>query len=147
MTEAEEKAQRKKSTWRKKPATEKRKVAGRPKKAPAEKRVYTTNIAWSQGEISQVERWRAAAGYPQLATYIRTAILQQGPPPATAPDASLLKWVELARLASNLNQLATHANKGNILGPVDQRALINLLIDNRKELIALRNALLGLERE
>ncbi len=125
-----------------KPAPRKR--PGRPPKVLAEKRDFAVNTSWNKSEIAQVEKLAAAAGYTQIATYIRTAILNQGPPPTSPPPENRVKWLELARLSSNLNQLSEHLNKGNIIESQSVvAALARNIEETRQELSKVRHILIG----
>ena len=121
-----------------------RKRKGRPRKSKQDRRDYTLSIYLNEKEGIELEEQIILTNYRSLSAYARDVLIN-GPRPQVVPNSNRLKWGELARLGSNLNQLANHLNKGNLLGAGDQRALSGLLIDTKRELVSLRQALFGLD--
>lgn len=111
------------------------KRVGRPVLAPERKRTATIGVRVSATERAALESKAAQVGVPPAAL-LRLAALAVVP--RAVPAVNREQWVELARTASNLNQL-TRALQGG--APVSISA--ELLERLRVELHATRCALLG----
>lgn len=105
-----------------------------PKERLREKRI---DVYLSAEEIAVVEAKAQEAGL-RLAEYCRTASLGQRI--LSLPEANPKIWAALAPLCSNLNQLARHANEGQVVNIPPE-----LLIDIHEKVQGLRAALLGVE--
>lgn len=110
--------------------------------APDDKRVYQHVIRLSSGERDYLHLL-AREHNMQVAEYLRacafTSNLRSLP-----PDVNKVKWVELSRLASSLNQLA-HANNAGF--EVEDEELTLLLKETLTELKMLRETHLGTPTE
>lgn len=75
------------------------------------------------------ERIRAMAGDRGAAELMRSLVLNRKPRlPLSVPELNQSAWIELSRVASNLNQLAHHMNTGGTASAPDlQQALARTL--------------------
>lgn len=110
---------------------------GRPKLAKDELRGATIGVRLSAIERA-ILRERAAAAGVKPAQLLRLSAFNQGLPPSPAPAVNLAEYARLAGLATNINQLARHANAGAAV-TVDPLLLDQILA----ELSRLRLALVG----
>ncbi len=97
--------------------------AGRPPKAPAERRTHMLSVYVNAGELAALERRTAAAGIREVGAYVRVAVMAQRPPRAVVPEVNRGAWGELARTTANVNQIAAHLNGG---GRFDERGTARL---------------------
>ena len=117
--------------------------AGRPEKAPVDRRSRRVTVWMTEGELAVFERRRVAVGIPGLGVYVRQAALSQRAPRAVVPEVNREAWWSLARATANLNQIAAHLNGG---GRFDERGtarLTHLLDAVREEVRLLQLALTG----
>lgn len=114
---------------------------GRPKGDPAALRSTVIGVRVSAGEHATVCE-RANAMHMKPAEWMRTAALSRRLPPPPVAAINRAQYVELARLAANLNQLTRLANEG-------QRVIIanGLLAQLLSETQRLRLSLLGVQGE
>lgn len=112
---------------------------GRPRAdEPRESRV---TVRFTAVEREQLAR---AAGEREVSEYVRAAALKRAPKLARqVPAVNGTAWAALAPVVANLNQLARHANEGRGVG----HDLMPVLEDVRRQVIALRAALLGRDDE
>jgi hypothetical protein len=75
----------------------------------ADKRGNTVSVRLNDAELARLDSQRAAVQM-QRGEYLRAAALHRLPP--TIPAVNREQWAELARTASNLNQIARHLNEG-----------------------------------
>jgi len=117
--------------------------AGRPPKAPAERRTHMLSVYVNAGELAALERRTAAAGLREVGAYVRVAVMAQRPPRAVVPEVNRGAWGELARTTANVNQIAAYLNGG---GRFDERGtprVAQALDAVRGELERLRSVLIG----
>lgn len=113
---------------------------GRPSLPPAELRDRKVNVAFSLGEHAQVLE-RALAFGMRPAAFLRETALSRRLPSAPVPAINRDRYVALARLSANFNQLAKHANAGDKVTIND--ALLQEMIS---EVGQLRLELVGIKR-
>ena len=104
-----------------------------PKPLPAgETRTHCVSVYLNGDEISQLDSQR---GLMRRGEYLRVAALHRLPP--VVPELNKNAWVELSRLASNLNQYRAAFNSHRMK---NHQIDISLLMD---QVAALRTDLLG----
>lgn len=109
---------------------------GRKRIPDDQKRRHAVTCRLTDSEVEKVDGLR---GQVTRGEFIRRAALLRAPRPI--PTLNLERWQELARTASNLNQISAGINSGKIVGvTVD-------LTDLRAALDDVRAALIGLERD
>lgn len=87
------------------------------------------------------ERIRQIAGDRGAAELMRSLVLNRKPRlPLSVPELNQSAWIELSRVASNLNQLAHHANTG---GVVADDAMMESLARTLDELARVRKLLIS----
>ena len=97
------------------------------------KREHCVSVRLNADELSRLDEQRAPVNM-QRGEYLRAAALHRLPP--TIPSVNRDAWVELSRLASNVNQLARAANEGRAdLPDVDLVELYRMVGDLRLSLI------------
>lgn len=75
-----------------------------------EKRTLSVMTRLNQAEMDKLDAMRVPYAMTR-GKYIRTRIMDEPLPRATvAPELNRMAWVDLARAASNLNQIAHHMN-------------------------------------
>lgn len=110
------------------PAADRRARRGGGKSLPPEQlRTHCVSVRLSPAELEQLD---ARRGSMQRGEWLRVAALDVLPP--VIPELNREAWIELARSAANLNQVAFRLNSGE-MPELDQV---------RAELIAFRAALL-----
>lgn len=97
---------------------------------PEEKRSHCVSVRLNKSEIAWLDQSR---GKLQRGEFLRAASM--GKLPKTIPTINREHWQELARIGSNINQIAARLNMGHTL-PLDEV---------REEIMALRMALVGVE--
>lgn len=112
---------------------------GRPKGDPAAVRSATIGVRVSPAEQAALPE-RAARMHMSAAQSLREAALSRTLPPPPVAAVNREQYVELARLASNLNQLAHLANVGGRV-TVSDHLLERMTGETRR----LRRALLGVK--
>lgn len=112
---------------------------GRPKGDPSAVRASTIGVRVSADEYAAL---KAKAGQMSMtpAQWLREAALSRRLPSPPVPAINREQYVELARLAANLNQLARAANEGQAVTVND-----HLMQRLTAEVKRLRLALLGTE--
>jgi hypothetical protein len=118
-------------------ATPRKPTGGRPKGDPAARRSATIGVRVSASEYTAL-REKAAQLHMTPAQWLREAALSRRLPSPPVAEANRQQYVELARLAANLNQLARLANEGQRVVVAD-----GLLQRLTSETTRLRQALLG----
>jgi len=113
---------------------------GRPKGDPAALRATTIGVRVSPDEYAALREKAAQMGMTP-AQWLREAALSRRLPPSPVPLVNRERYVELARLAANLNQIAHRANEGHAVIVAD--AFLRQLME---EVSRLRLALIGEER-
>jgi Bacterial mobilisation protein (MobC) len=119
-------------------ATSRKSAGGRPKGDPAALRTATIGVRVSPSEYDAL-RGKAALMHMTPAQWLREAALARRLPSPPVAAINREHYVELARLAANLNQLARLANEGNRVTVAD-----GLLERMASETRRLRLALLGI---
>ena len=109
----------------------------RPKLNPDHKRSATIHIRVSPNEYASL-RSKAAESGLSPAQLLRHAALSKRMPPSQPALGNIEKYRELARLSSNLNQLAHNANAGQMV-----HVSANLLNETIQHVNFLRLALLN----
>lgn len=109
----------------------------RPKSPPEQIRARTIGVRVNPVELADLETKAQAAGVT-VTEWLRLAGLRRRAPAGVVPAINREAWVELARLAANLNQLARAANEGQTVTVNEQ--LLSRLMD---QVQALRRGLLG----
>ena len=92
-----------------------------------EKRHHCVSMRMNKSELKELDRRRDRM---QRGAYVRQALL--GKTPAIIPEINRQAYSELARSASNLNQIARHLNSG---GQADVHEIVMALIEFRSKLI------------
>jgi hypothetical protein len=115
-----------------------RSAGGRPRGDPAAVRNATIGVRVSAGEYATL-RAKAAQMHMTPAQWLREAALARRLPSPPVAAINREQYVELARLAANLNQLARLANEGGRVKVAD-----SLLTQMTFEAKRLRLALLGI---
>ncbi|GAC1609592.1 MAG: hypothetical protein NVS3B3_16490 [Aquirhabdus sp.] len=105
---------------------------GHPKLTDSECRKNCVSVRLNEAELELLNRRRGAL---KRGEWLRMAALDQLPP--AIPELNQKAWVELARAAANLNQIASNLNHGE---PVDIQVI-------RDGLVKFRNDLVGLNTE
>lgn len=100
------------------------------KNAELEKRTNRIHCSFNNEELETIDSYR---GKISRAAYLRLASLKNVP--NIIPEINTAKWVELSRLASNLNQLTKAYNETQTL---DIEICQQLLRDLRNEMIGLK---------
>lgn len=126
------------------PVTHKKKPGPKPK-AAEEYRLHRVSVYLTDDEYQSVSEslqletntHKFSLGRA-MADHFRRAATHQGPAQLPAPALNIEAWQELARLASNINQLAKSANSGRVTG-VNSGQLDAIY----REIQALRSALVG----
>ena len=101
-----------------------------------EKRTHCVSVRLNDDELDELDlRRNLAGGRMQRGAYLRAAAFRALPRPAVVPELNRQAWIELARAAANLNQIAAHLNMG-------QRQEVQ---DIKDRLAQFRAALIGAE--
>ena len=105
--------------------------------ALANKREHCVSVRLNSGELAELDTARAPARM-QRGAYLRAA--SQGKLPLTIPSINREAWVNLARVASNLNQYQQRINEGLATGhpPEVIQALAELVQKLRAELLGMK---------
>jgi hypothetical protein len=99
---------------------------------PADKRGHCVSVRLNIAELARLDAQR---GPHQRGEWLRMAALDKLPP-APPPPINRDAWAQLARSASNLNQLAHHLNStGLIADAADAQRIRAVLDDFRRALI------------
>lgn len=114
-----------------------RSAGGRPKGDPSARRSATIGVRVSASEYAAL-RAKAAQLRMTPAQWLREAALSRRLPSPPVVEINRQQYVELARLAANLNQLARLANEGQCVVIAD--GFLERLASETKRL---RQALLG----
>ena len=114
---------------------------GRPKKAAEQLRGQTIGVRVSESEYVAL-RAKAEAMAMSPAQWLREAALSRQLPKPPVPAVNRESYAELARLASNLNQLTRLAHEGQFVMVAEQ-----LLESMTQELSKLRLTLLGVKTD
>ncbi len=115
--------------------------------SPETLRTHTISVRVNAAEYAALTTRRDAVGMREMGAYLRTAVLAQRPPQAVVPVVNRQAWQDLARTASNLNQLTAHLNAGNLRDPPGTAPLRDVLTTLTAEVRLLRLALLGVAPE
>ncbi len=115
--------------------------------SPETLRTHTLSVRVNAAEYAALAARRDAAGMREMGAYLRMAVLAQRPPRAVVPVVNRQAWQDLARTASNLNQLTAHLNAGQRLDATGTARLWETLTTLGEEVRALRLALLGVAPE
>lgn len=115
------------------PSSPKRRHGPTPKSSD-EKRKHSISCRLTDAELATID---ARRGKVRRGEWLRIAALSK--PPRIVPELNRLAWVDLARSASNLNQL-THAINSGSTPSCD---LAHVIADLRRDLDALRLLLIG----
>ncbi|NUZ09009.1 plasmid mobilization protein [Piscinibacter koreensis] len=110
---------------------------GRPRSAPADLRTATIGVRVSAAEYDAL-RAKSAAMAMTPAQWLREAALTRRLPAPPVAEINHEQYVELARLAANLNQLTRLANEGERV-----TVATDLLIELKAEVKRLRFGLIG----
>jgi hypothetical protein len=95
-----------------------------------EKRNHCVSVRLNASELAQVDGWR---GRVQRGEYLRHAAFKTLP--VVVPEINREAWAEMARVGSNLNQLAKLANAGR---DPSLAALQKLYAETRMALIGIK---------
>lgn len=112
---------------------------GRPPKPEAERRGRTIGVRLSPADHEAIAT-RAKRAKLTAAEYMRRRALR-APLPVVVPEVNRAAWVELGRLAGNLNQLVRRLNLGQVAAvqPADVATVARVEV----QVQALRRALVG----
>jgi hypothetical protein len=116
----------------------KRRRRGRIDLLPGDKRTHTISTRLNDEELNLLNQ-KCAEYKMQRGEFLRTAAIHKLPP--QIPQVNAEQWVELARSASNLNQIAHHLNNAGSDYYISEIETI------RKELSNFRNTLLNIKLE
>ena len=112
------------------------KAAGWKGGAPAlpdeQRRRHTVSTRFNPAELKELDRLSTSVGL-RRGEYLRLTAFKSLPP--TIPELNKEAWLELARAASNLNQIAYQLNRKGIEVEVDIREVENMLAYFRQILI------------
>ncbi len=111
--------------------------------SPETLRTHTLSVRVNAAEYAELAARRDAVGMREMGAYLRTVVLAQRSPQAVVPVVNRQAWQDLARTASNLNQLTAHLNAGNLRDAIGTARLRETLLTLTAEVRALRLALLG----
>lgn len=109
---------------------------GRKPLAPEDRRRHGVTCRLTDAERDHVDTLR---GSVTRGEWLRRAALSA--PPRIVPELNQQAWLELSRLAANLNQLSRAVNEGRL-----ERPLVDLA-ELRQQVQKLRQQLLGVEDE
>lgn len=112
---------------------------GRPPKPEAERRGQTIGVRMSPADRAAIVARATRAGLT-AAEYMRRRALR-APLPVVVPEVNRAAWVELGKLAGNLNQLVRRLNLGQVAAvqPADLATVARVEV----QVQALRRALVG----
>lgn len=113
---------------------------GRPKSPPDKVRTATIGVRVTPSEYAELRAKAERMGMTP-GQWLRTAALTRRLPPPPVPEANRAEYVQLGRLAGNINQLLRLAYAGSV--SVDSGLLESVAAEVRR----LRLALLGIESE
>ena len=116
------------------PILPKRRYGPAPKPAD-ERRWHSVSCRLTDDELALVD---ARRGKVRRGEWLRLAALSK--PPRIVPEVNRAAWVDLARSASNLNQIAHAINSGSLSSTSDLASVLDGL---RADLDALRLAMIG----
>ena len=104
-------------------------------KASSDRRWHSVSCRLTDDELALVD---ARRGKVRRGEWLRLSAL--GKPPRIVPELNRVAWVDLARSASNLNQIAHAINAGEVPAGGDLASVLDAL---RADLDALRLAMIG----
>jgi hypothetical protein len=104
-------------------------------KSAEERRWHSVSCRLTDDELALVD---ARRGKVRRGEWLRLAALSK--PPRIVPEVNRAAWVDLARSASNLNQLTHAINSGSISSSGELSSVID---DLRHDLDALRLLMIG----
>ncbi|WP_148268693.1 MobC domain-containing protein [Komagataeibacter medellinensis] len=116
------------------PSPKKRRYGPTPK-ASSDRRWHSVSCRLTDDELALVD---ARRGKVRRGEWLRLSAL--GKPPRIVPELNRVAWVDLARSASNLNQIAHAVNCGEVPAGGDLASVLDAL---RADLDALRLAMIG----
>ncbi len=93
------------------------------------------NVRLNDDELNTIDRYRMETNLSRSAYMRETAI---GNPPRVIPSINRDQWIELSRLASNINQLAYEAHLGRFHSETE-----GVIKDTLQILRDVRNLLVG----
>ena len=93
------------------------------------------NVRLNDDELNTIDRYRKETNLSR-STYMREAAI--GNPPRVIPSINRDQWIELSRLASNINQLAYEAHLGRFHSETE-----GVIKDTQQILRDVRNLLVG----
>jgi len=105
-----------------------------------EKRGHCVSVRMNDAELSRLD---AERGPYRRGEWLRRSWLKTTPKQA-APELNREAWAALARVCSNLNQIAYHANSSCSMSEKDKEKLFPLLDEVKIRVEQLRNDLLGI---
>lgn len=116
------------------PSPKKRRYGPTPKSA-SDRRWHSVSCRLTDEELAILD---ARRGKVRRGEWLRLSALSK--PPRVVPELNRAAWVDLARSASNLNQITHAMNSGSLPSSGD---LASVLADLRHDLDALRLAMIG----
>lgn len=93
------------------------------------------NVRLNNDELETIDRYRKETNLSR-STYVRETAI--GNPPRVIPSINREQWIELSRLASNLNQVAYEAHLGRFHSETE-----GIIKDTQRILRDVRNLLVG----
>ena len=93
------------------------------------------NVRLNDDELETIDRYRKETKLSR-STYLRETAI--GTPPRVIPSINRNQWIELSRLASNLNQIAYEAHLGRFHNETE-----GVIKDTQQILRDVRNLLVG----
>jgi len=103
----------------------------------SEKRDHCVSVRLNRDELALLDFQRRDVKM-QRGEYLRAASLHRLPP--TIPEINRAVWVELARAAANLNQIARHFNESDrVIDASEVDRVRDLLNEFRRGLIGVRD--------
>lgn len=117
-----------------------RKKTNDPRRLHDAPRGHCVSVRVNEGELSRLDAERGAY---KRGEWMRRSWLKIQPKQA-APELNREAWAALARVSSNLNQLAYHANASGDLSSENTSKLVHVLQDMRQRVEQLRADLLGI---
>lgn len=117
---------------------------GRPKKSPAEKRIYEVGCWLNEAELAAVDKGCVERNI-RRGEFLRSSCLNVLPP--VVPAINIKAWRDLARTTANINQIAASLNKSSAAKSVNGRKVMEAMHETLEQVALLRASMLGVDAE